>query len=108
MITLFFEVMDKLPSITDIWLSCFVVGVIGFLLCRYKVWLILPVIIFNLLFSLLLLSDDNDEFIRRAILREAGENYYRFSYPTIIIAIALPIIGVLLNVRSQNKKQSAQ
>jgi hypothetical protein len=107
MIILIFEVMDKIPSNTEIWLSCFIAGLIGFFLCRYKVWLIMPVVIFNLLFSLLLLSDDNDEFIRRAIIQEAGENYYRNSYPAIIFAIALPIFGILLNVRSQNKQQRA-
>ena len=103
MFVLLFEVMDKEPTVAEIYLHFLIFGVIGFFLCRYRAWLTTPVLLLLLCFTPLLLSD-NDEFIKRAILAEAGENYYRYSYPAILIAIMLPAIGMLFNVRSERKK----
>ncbi len=107
MTAILFEVMDKELSVIEIWLSYLVVGIIGFFLCRYRLWLIAPVFIFTLIFFLALLPQNQDKLIRQAILQEAGENYYRHSYPAVVIAIVLPIIGALLHVKN-NKKQPAQ
>ena len=107
MIAVLFEVMDKELSITEIWLSYLVVGVIGFFLCHYRLWLIAPVVIFTLIFFPALLPQNQDELIRQAILQEAGENYYCNSYPAVVITIVLPIIGALLHVKNY-KKQPTQ
>ena len=107
MIAFLLEVMDKEPTVTEIWLIFLIVGIVGFFLCRYRAWLIAPVFILIICFAPILMPD-NDEFVQRAILEEAGANYYRYSYPAILIAIVLPAIGMLFNVRSERKKQETK
>ena len=106
MLALFFEVMDKEPTVAMIWIICSVVGGVGFLLCFYRAWFLPLMFLFILLFYPALLPDDGPD-IRRAIIHEAGENYYRNSYPAILVAIGLPAVGTLLNGRKKRNKTIA-
>jgi hypothetical protein len=107
MVALFFEVMDKVPSVAMIWINCTVLGLLGFFLCFYRAWF-WPLIFILTLILLPGLLPDNDSGIRPAILREAGVNYYRNSYPAILIAIGLPAVGTLLNGRKKRDKTVAR
>jgi hypothetical protein len=103
---LFFEVMDKVPTVTMVWINCLVVGLLGFFLCFYRTWVAPYEFLFLLIFSPALLPD-NDPTIRPDIIREAGGNYYRDSYPAILAAWGLPAVGTLLNARKKRDKTTA-
>ena len=90
------EVMDKEPSLLQIWTLCLVVGVGGFLLSRFRYWLILIVLPVALILAWGQLSELHDPFIGPDILREAGYSYVAQSYVAMAIAVILPSVGALL------------
>ncbi len=92
---LLFEVMDKEPSLFNIWLVFMSVGAIGFILCRiYPAFLAiaLPVVLFV---SWAWLTELHDSFVGPAILHEAGYGYVVQSYIAISIAVVLPFLGAI-------------
>ena len=66
----FFEVMDKEPSLIDVWLLFLLLGVGGFLLSRYRYWLLLVSLSLSLFFAWAHLGELHDPFVGRAIVRE--------------------------------------
>lgn len=91
----FFEVMDKEPSLLQIWLLFLFVGVGGFLLCRYRRWLSAVVLPIALFIAWGHLSELHDPFVGPAIAREAGRGYFTQSYIVMAIGVALPFLGMI-------------
>ena len=73
------EVMDKQASVTDLWVAAVVIAVGGFLLARYRYWLVLPVLAFALLSAWIQIGELRDPFVGPAILHEAGPDYWSHS-----------------------------
>lgn len=107
MLALFFEVMDKMPELWDIWQYCIPIALIGFFLCWYRWWFIpLPFLLaFPLLFYAL--PEIEDPMLRNAIIQEAGWSYYLIRFSGVFFALALPSLGTLLHVKNY-KKQPTQ
>jgi len=90
-----FEVMDKEPSLLQVWLLFFSVGVGGFLLCRFRGWLLAVVLPVALFLAWAHLSELHDPFVGPAIAREAGRDYFTQSYIAMALALALPLLGMI-------------
>jgi hypothetical protein len=90
-----FEVMDKEPSLLQVWSLFLSVGVGGFLLCRYRNWLLAVVLPIALFLASGHLSELHDPFVGPAIAREAGRDYFTQSYIAMAVGVALPFLGML-------------
>jgi hypothetical protein len=90
-----FEVMDKEPSLLQVWFLFLLVGVGGFLLCRYRIWLLALVLPITLLLAWGHLSELHDPLVGPAIAREAGHPYFTQSYIAMALALALPLLGMI-------------
>ena len=90
-----FEVMDKAPSLFDIWSLALGIGVGGFLLCRFRHWFLAAVLPVALLFSVGLLQELHDPSVGKYILTEAGRGYYLQSYLAMLVQILLPCLGLI-------------
>ena len=89
-----FEVMDKEPSLFQVWTLFLTLGIGGFLLCRYRtvlMGLVLPVVIF---FVAAHFMELHDLFVGPAITSEAEESYVAQSYIAMALALALPFLGI--------------
>jgi hypothetical protein len=93
MLALLFEVMDKEPSLVEVWGFFLSVGLVGFLLCLWRSWMLLLVLPVVLLFAAAVWFELNDKFVGPAILAEAGQSYVTQCYIAMIIALVLPSIG---------------
>lgn len=90
-----FEVMDKEPSLLDVWVIALVLGIGGFLLSRYRYWLLFAVLPLSLFFVLGHLSELNDPSVGPNIVREAGQSYVEQSYIAMAVAVILPCLGII-------------
>jgi hypothetical protein len=93
---IFFEVMDKEPSLVQIWVVSLVLGVGGFFLAKYRYWLLAVVLAIASLLAWSQLSELSDPLVGPVIIREAGYSYVVQSYVAIAIAFMLPIIGAVV------------
>ncbi len=103
---LLFEVMDKHPSLPQLWGFCLILGVAGFFLARKNPLFLLFILPFSFVFSLLHLSEINDLYIGPAIILEAGQGYIWQSYLAMFIGTVLPLAGVFAWFRRRIKPLS--
>ncbi len=94
-VAIIFEVMDKEPSLFDIWARAFIIGVGGFLLCRFRPLFLAAVIPIALLFSVGQIVELHEPYIGESILAEAGRSYFIQSYIASAIQIILPFLGLI-------------
>ena len=91
------EVLDKEPSITQIWLVFGSIALIGFVLCRYWRWRLafgLPIV--ALLLALILF----EEFSRVGLLTSSeSPSYVVQFYIAVAAAVVFPIVGAIINFR---------
>jgi hypothetical protein len=90
-----FEVMDKEPSLLDVWILFLTLGVGGFLLSRYRYWLLLVALPLSLLFVWVQLAELNDPFVGPDIVGEAGQSYITQSYIAMALAVIIPCLGII-------------
>ena len=88
-----FEVMDKEPSLVQVWVVSLVLGVGGFFLAKYRYWLMAIVFVIAALLGWSQLSELSDPQVGPVIIREASYSYAVQSYFAIAIALVLPFIG---------------
>jgi hypothetical protein len=93
LLALLFRVMDKEPSLFEVWVFFLSVALVGFLLCLWRSWMLLIVLPVVLLFAAAVWFELNDKDVGPAILAEAGQSYVTQSYVAMIIALVLPPIG---------------
>ena len=101
-----FEVMDKEMPLGFILLFFPIAGILGFFLARKNpifLFLVYPLVF---LFATLHLSELNDPFVGKAIIREAGYSYVVQSYIAIFIGIIFPFFGTLVWLKRRNYKKS--
>jgi hypothetical protein len=92
-----FEVMDKEPSLLEVWILFLTLGIGGFLLCRYRRWMlavVLPLIFFCIYGHLMELHDPS---VGPAIVREAGQSYVTQSSIVTALAVSLPFLGIVMS-----------
>ena len=103
-ILLFFEVMDKEPSLPFIWGFFLVLGIGGFFLTRKRPIFLLPILFLLCSCALPIISELNDPHVGPAIISEAGETYVTQGYFAIIAGILLPLCGLLAWFLKSEKK----
>ncbi|MDT4954017.1 MAG: hypothetical protein QOJ02_2155 [Acidobacteriota bacterium] len=101
---LLFEVMDKEPSLVDVWLLFTCLGAIGFALCRFQWQLLLLALPVSLFLADAHLAELYDRSIWPAILHEAGHSYFIQSYVAMAFAVLAPCLGALSGVFYPPKK----
>jgi len=94
-----FEVMDKEPSLVQIWIESLVVGIGGLILSRYRYWLAVFFLEVALIMAWLQISELRDPFVGPDIVREAGHGYVVQSYVAMVIAVILPTVGAIVGWR---------
>ena len=88
-----FEVMDKEPTLTDIWSTALMFGAGGFLLCWRRPLFLIPVFPMALLLVCGGLLELHDPDVSPGILREAWRGYFLQSYAALALTAALPVAG---------------
>ena len=91
-----FEVMDKEPSLVEIWITTLILGVGGFFLVKYRYWFLPVVLAIATLLAWAHHSELRDPSVGPDIIREAGYNYVVHSYLAMAITLLLPIIGAIV------------
>ncbi|MCU1288285.1 MAG: hypothetical protein JWN60_514 [Acidobacteria bacterium] len=97
--------MDKELSLEFIWLFFPIAGIIGFLLARKHPAFLFLIIPFVFMFAWLHVSEINDPFVGKDIIREAGYSYVVQSYIAISIGTILPFLGVFAWVWRRRKEK---
>lgn len=95
---LFFEVLDKEPSIQSIWMTFLFIAIVGYLLCRLRWWLIALVLPAALLCSFFWLTELLDPYVGRAMWQES-RSYVIQSYVAMLIAMVFPCISAFFQLR---------
>lgn len=101
----FFEVLDKEMSIQTIWVSCFVVAFAGFLLCRWRWWLVSVTLPVSFVFGLIMLSEFLDPYIGASMWAES-HSYVIQMFAAVAVAMGFPVVGAFLQWRKANERRS--
>ncbi|HVG34222.1 MAG TPA: hypothetical protein VM911_14120 [Pyrinomonadaceae bacterium] len=92
-----FEVMDKEPPLLQVWILFLTLGIGGFLLCRYRRWMLAVVLPLLFFFISIHLMELHDPFVGPAIVSEAGQSYVTQSYLVMALAVSLPFLGIAMS-----------
>ena len=94
------EVMDKEPTIIEL----FSVGIFGSILSyffiRWKWWLVFIIPVYPILYFIKSIIEINDTFVGEAILNEAGWIYHFSVYFLTIILVISIILGIINNKKA--------
>jgi len=96
------EVMDKEPSLPFVLALFLGIAVMGYLLTRYRRWLLPIPLLAAGFFAWGQVGELQDPFVGPAIRAEAGMSYVILSYAVMLCAIALPIVGAAHRRRRSN------
>ena len=95
-LAIFFEVMDKEPSLLQVWFLFLSIGLGGLLLSRLRYWIPPVALSLALLFAWVHLGELNDPSVGPHIVREASQSYVTQSYIAMALGVILPCLGVTL------------
>ena len=93
--TAFAEVMDKEPSVGQVWLLAIPVAFIAFFACRFKPWFAVLTLPLPLLYIGWFISEALDPSVGPAILAEAGWSYFVACALAFVVVVAAHILGVM-------------
>jgi hypothetical protein len=86
--------MDKEFSLPAIWTVAGALGIVGYLLGRYRIWAGIPAFILAVLLAWAQIGELTDPYVGPAIVQEAGRTYLAQSYAASAIALLAPIVGM--------------
>ncbi len=102
------EVMDKEPTLTNIWLWTVVGALVALIGCSWRIW----VAIISLPLVLLLpggtILELWDPSVGKDIIEEAGKGYAANVYAAALVVVCAHMIGITLRVRRKRRKSSEQ
>jgi hypothetical protein len=106
------EVLDKVPGTREFWVWAAGVALVGYALCRTRLWLA-PFAVALLLLSpqRYALAELSDPYVGPAMRSELGETYgsYRSQlYLSLLMAWTAPSLGVLLRAREGRSRSAAR
>ncbi len=93
------EVMDKEPALVSLWIAAVICSAAGFLLIRYRPWLVIISLAAAAWLALGILPEIYDPFVGPAIRKEAGLSYVIQAH----LASGLPFLLPLLALRGRRK-----
>jgi hypothetical protein len=88
------EVMDKEPTIGEVWRMAAVLGLGGAVAWWRTRWVGIVVFLVALLFAWDVHAELSDPYVGQSILREAGPEYVRQSYVAIVLCLACHLLAV--------------
>jgi hypothetical protein len=100
------EVMDKSLSLASIWIWAGLFGIIGYSLCRWRVWLVfiaLPLALFLPLAAILELIDPH---MGPAIAQEAGTLYAIQVYLVTTLVLVAHVVGIIGRMRRRRRQEA--
>ena len=93
----FAEVSDKVPSITRLWGSGLLLGLIGYFVIRKRIWAGLVVAVISLFIAFVHYSVLSDPHVGQAVIREQGKAYAFSVYGSIFIMVIPLILGFIMS-----------
>jgi hypothetical protein len=94
LLSFFFEVLDKEPSIQWNWSFGLLIGFIGFFFCRMRWWMIVPVFPITLICAWILIEEFLEPFIGSSMWAES-HSYVIQLWAAAAIAVLFPVFGAL-------------
>ncbi len=98
MISLVLEVMDKEPSLGNMWLAAAALGILGFALARWRTWTIVPCAFAILLLAGSVWGEWSDATVGAAMRAEAHASY---GWQVVVAATLALLVTVLGRRRSR-------
>jgi hypothetical protein len=89
------EVMDKEPTVTNMWTAAAMFGIAGAAAWVWRAWLGCLASCITLFFAWGMYAELADPFVGRDILQEAGPAYVRHTYASVAASIA-PHLGAIV------------
>ncbi len=93
------EVMDKEPAILVVWVSAFLLAVLGVAAAALRWWAGLIFTAVAVMLSIAILLEIHDPYVCPAIRREAGSGYVVQVYAAAATAIVSPLLAAILSKR---------
>jgi len=93
------EVMDKEPTILVVWVSAFLLAVLGVAAAALRWWAGLIFTAVAVMLSIAILLEIHDPYVGPAIRREAGSGYVVQVYAAAATAIVSPLLAAILSKR---------
>jgi hypothetical protein len=91
------EVMDKEPTLPELFLIPVIVGVFTFLLIRWSRWFFFPAFLLSFLLGWAVTSEVRDPYVGPAIVREAGYYYIWCAYVAASTPAVLALLGLIFS-----------
>jgi hypothetical protein len=104
----FAEVMDKEPTIRDMWESAILLGLAGAAAWLWNKWAGMIVFLFAVFFAWGRYLELSDPFVGPEIVREAGPTYVRHAYAAMAVTIAPHIGGLILRLKERGLGSQAR
>src|SRR5688572_2513770 len=100
---LLFEVMGEFPTVTFLWGFFLIMGFGGFLLVRFHLIFLLPILLIVFFVSAVQIIDIHSDLYPQ-IIREAGYSYLAHFYASIPIgSTVLPCLGIVAWFKRRKK-----
>lgn len=97
------EVMDKEPMLGSIWVWTAVASIVGYLLCRWRVWLVFIAFPLAILLPLGVILELTDPDVGPAIVQEAGASYAVQAYLAGAVLVVAHVSGMVARMRRRRK-----
>jgi hypothetical protein len=97
------EVMDKEPSLAQIWTVALVLGLLGAAAWRWNSWIGAVVSVLAALAAWAMHTEFADPFVGPAILAEAGRPHIAFAYLAVLACALLHGAGAILRARARSR-----
>jgi hypothetical protein len=94
------EVMDKEPSLSEVWLLAIAASAVAFVACRWKPWLALATAPLPLLYLASFIDEVTDRHVGPAIISEAGVSYVVLCSLAFLLVAGAHAAGIALWRRS--------
>jgi hypothetical protein len=101
------EVMDKEPTLTQVWVVGAVAAVLGFLAWRRHLVLGVAASLLAAVPAWALHQELADPHVGPAILEEAGRSYVIQAYGVMLLCVALHLAGAAVGIQAQRRRGAA-
>jgi hypothetical protein len=102
------EVMDKEPTLTNIWLWTVVGALVALIGCSWRIWIAIISLPLALLLPGGIILDLWDSSVGKNIILEAGKGYAASVYTAALVVVCAHVVGITLRVKRKRRKTSEQ
>lgn len=102
------EVMDKEPTLTNIWLWTVVGALAALIGCSWRIWIAIISLPLALLLPGATILELWDSSVGKDIIREAGKGYAVSVFTAALVVVCAHVVGITLRVQRKRRKSSEQ